>query len=175
MAQPHPLPSTSLVNVSADLPPNKETNVNSDFNYNIPSMIQPGPTSQSFPPSSDSAFDQSRLEFSAPENGNNDAPDINADASPDFIFNINDLPVIEETYSDATSLGQTSDEFDIDRFVKSFDCDHSANDTAATAAIGSTADPEPSNIAQSISELEEMYMDFDWFESSQKTQSSTSN
>lgn len=109
---------------------------------------------------------------------------INTDASLDFIFNINDLPIIEETplpneisqsFSESTSLCSTPSldtlqfdndaysEFNTDSFLKSFD------DTI----VDSNVDPGPSNIAQSFSELEEMYTNLSSFES-QDAQPSTS-
>lgn len=96
IAQPCLLPSTSVVDSSADLPLNNEADINGDLNYyNIPSIIEPEPQSQSLPELSNVAFNG--CEFNAPSNNDNDSANI--DPSGDFIFDISDLPVIEDTPS----------------------------------------------------------------------------
>jgi hypothetical protein len=180
MAQLHPLPSGNLVNSSADLGLNKQAaELNSEFNYTIPSVVQPGPPSRSFSVLNNPTSHQYQLSDALQINDIN----INTDPSLDFIFNVNDLPIIEETpsneisqsFSESASLGPTpsldtqqfdSDvygDFNTDSFLGSFD------DTI----VGSNADPGSSNIAQSFSEIEEMYTNPSWFESQDAQPSSS--
>ena len=178
------LPSTSVINSSTtdlQLYGNNGIDINtSTYGYDIPAIVQAGPSTESFSNLTPDLFPG--VQF------NSGAFDTNADILSNFaVNNINDLSTTTETllstevlhsfsesqilhhapFSAANVQQQVNDDTnketlpDITAFWQLFDFGH--NPDGATT-IGSTLDPGPSNgiVTQSYSEMEDMYMNFDW-------------
>ena len=176
-SEPNNLASDTLANYQINNNDNGTSNVDtgapSDFTFDINDL--PVISNEIHQPFSDLTPNPSLdMQF------DNGASTINPDASSDLTFNTNDLPIIEQapsneispSFSESETLGPTPSH-DVVQFYNEFDPSSSAffglfdfNYSADGTTTGTTTGPGPSNdTTQSVSEMENMYMNFDWLAS----------